>query len=142
MLGRFVLLAVCASIGTAAFAASPALESDAFGLSGRLRVTCTGTMITAGQPPPGGPILANGMIDFATRRVRGFGVGHQPITALTAASIAFGSSPPDAAWHGNIIEGLIDRQSGRTHVLVRSPKDPSEVRIELALSCEFERPVS
>lgn len=142
MLGRFVLLGVCAAIGTAAFAASPILEGDASVPGGRLRVSCTGTMITADQPPPGGSILANGVIDFAARRVRGFGVGRHPITVLTASSIAFGSSPPDAAWHGNIIEGLIDRRTGKTRILVRSPKDASHVRIELALNCEFMRPVS
>jgi hypothetical protein len=142
MRGRFTLLGLCASIGTAAFAAPPGFESSTPGPSERLRANCTGTMITADQPPPGGPIMANGLIDFAGQRVRGFGVGSQPIVVLTASHITFGSSPPDAAWHGNIIEGTINRQTGETRVLVRSPHDPARVRIEVALHCEFERPVS
>ncbi len=140
MLGRFVLLAACASIGTAAFAVPPVSESSA--PAERLRVSCTGTMMTAGQPPPGGPIIANGLIDFAGQRVSGFGVGSQPIVVLTASHIAFGTSPSEGARRGNIVEGSIDRRTGETRVLVRSPQDPSKVRIEETLDCEFEPPVS
>lgn len=133
---------MCASIGTVALAAQPVLsESDVSKLGERLRLTCIGTTIIGDQPQPGSPIMANGLIDFAGRRVNGFGVGSQPILVLTASDIGFGSTPQQGAT-GYVVEGSIDRRSGGTHVRVRKRQDPSEVLIELRLDCEFEQPVS
>ena len=133
---------MCASIGTVAVAAPPGLsDSDVPKPSERLRVTCIGTTITADQPPPGSAVTADGLIDFAARRVRGFGVGTQPIVVLTASDIGFGSAPPEGT-AGYIVEGSIDRRSGGTRVLVRGQQRPAEVLIELRLDCKFEQPVS
>jgi hypothetical protein len=142
MPGRFLLAGIFASIGTMALAAAPGLpEGDARESAARLRLNCTGTMITADQPAPGGQVVADGLIDFAERRVRGFSVGSQPIVLLTASVIDFGSAPP-AGTIGNIVEGSIDRQTGHTRIRVSSPRQPSEAKIELSLACEFEQPVS
>ncbi len=130
-------------MGTTALAApGVASASDTPASIERLRVSCVGTTITADQPPPGGPVVANGLIDFVERRVLGFGVGSQPIVVLTASDISFGSSPQEGARLGNIVEGSIDRQTGSTRIVVRAPQDPSGVVIELRLGCEFEQPVS
>jgi hypothetical protein len=142
MLGRFLLAGLCVSVGTTAFAASTAIsETGASEPIERLRITCVGTMATAGVPPPGSSIVADGLIDFVDKRVRGFGVGSQPIEVVTISEIDFGSSPPGEG-RGNIVSGSIDRQSGNTRIVVRSALDPSDIRIEMRLDCDFERPVS
>jgi hypothetical protein len=141
MFGRFLVLGICASIGTAAWAAPPALaRSDAGNSLGRVRVTCAGTMVAAGQSSPG-PIVSAGLIDFGARMVRGFGMGSQPILVLTAAEIDFGSAPP-AGSAGTIVEGSIDRRSGVTRIVLRSSREPEKLLIESRLECEFEQPVS
>jgi hypothetical protein len=142
MFGRCLFVGMCASIGTAALAAQPALsESDVSKLGERLHLRCIGTTITGDQPPPGNPVMADGLIDFAARRVSGFGVGSHPILVLTASDIGFGSTPPEGA-PGYVVEGSIDRRSGGTHVRVRKQQEPAEVLIELRLDCEVEQPVS
>jgi len=142
MLGRYLLVGMCALIGPVAIAAQPPLsESDVSKLGDRLRLTCVGTTMTGDQPPPGSPVIADGLIDFAARRVSGFGVGSQPILVLTASDIGFGSAPQQGA-AGYIVEGSIDRRSGGTHVRVSKQQEPAEVLIELRLDCEFEQPIS
>lgn len=94
-------------------------------------------MLTADQPALGTEIIANGLIDYDQPSVRGFGVSRQPIVVLTASTIRFGSAPPDTAWHGNIVEGDIDRTTGAAQIVVRSPQRSSEVLIALDLTCEF-----
>ncbi len=142
MLGRCLFVGMCASIGTVALAGPAILpESDVPKPDGRLRLTCVGTMITGDQPPPGGTVVADGLIDFAARRISGFGVGSQPILVLTASDISFGSTPPQGAV-GPIVEGSIDRRSGGTHIRVREQRQPGKILIELRLDCEFERSVS
>ncbi len=142
MLGRFLLAGLCVSVGTMAFAASTAIsETGASEPIERLRATCVGTMATAGVPPPGSSIMADGLIDFVEKRVHGFGVGSQPIEVVTIAEIDFGSSPSGGG-RGSIVKGSIDRRSGNTRIVVRSAQDPSDIRIEMRLDCDFERPVS
>jgi len=141
MLGRFLFLGICASIGTAAFAAPPAQgKRDAEQAQDRLRLACTGTMLAAGQPSPG-PVLSNGLVDFNARMVIGFGMGSQPILILTASEIDFGSTPQAGA-SGTIVEGSIDRQSGATRIVLRSAREPGALLLETQLECEFAQPVS
>ena len=142
MFGRFLLVGIYASIGTAAFAAPIPKESEAPAQSERLRATCTGTLLTADMPPPGSRIMADGTLDLVGRRVDGFGLSSQPIVVLTAAEIDFGSSPPADARFGMIVEGSIDRRTGATSIVVRGMKDPSDVRIKMTLDCRFEQPLS
>ncbi len=106
------------------------------------RLTCVGTLMTKDIPPPGSHVMADGLIDFARRRVEGFGLGGQPIIVLTASDVRFGSPAPEDPGQSNVVEGWIDRQSGSTRIVVRSQRDPSEVQIEFTLDCEFDRPNS
>ena len=141
MLRRFLLLGMCASIGSAASASQSALVENRAGRSqDQIRLACTGTMMTAGQPAPG-PIVSTGVIDFQAQLVRGFGMGSQPILILTVSEIDFGSEPSDSP-SGTIVEGSINRQSGATRIVLRSARAPDAVLIESVLKCEFEHPVS
>jgi len=143
MFGRFLLMGLFASIGTAGLAAAPlSTAADKPVPAEQLRVTCTGTLLGMDQPAPGSRVMANGLIDFTGQRVRGFGIASQPIVVLTASEVDFGSLPSEGAERGNIVRGSINRTTGETHIVVRTLHDPSVVRIELSLDCEFEPPVS
>jgi hypothetical protein len=142
MLGRFLLVGMSASMAQFAVAAAPTVSGVDAERPAELRLSCIGAMHTKDIPPPGSRVMADGLIDFAGRRVQGFGLGGQPILVLTASNVRFGSSPQVDPAGGNIVEGWIDRASGRTRIIVRSPRTPSDIEIEMTLDCKFEEPVS
>jgi hypothetical protein len=96
----------------------------------RFFLTCVGTMRTAGVPSV--PIAANGLVDLASRRMVGFGVGSAPILVMSEALIAFGSA---ADADGNRVEGSLDRLTGKTRIVVQAAKEPSEELIGMELDC-------
>ena len=96
----------------------------------RFFLTCIGTMRTAGAPAV--PITANGLVDLGGKRVAGFGVGSAPILVMTDALIGFGSA---ADADGDRVEGSLDRQTGKTRIVVRAARDPSDELIAMDLDC-------
>jgi hypothetical protein len=142
MLGRFLLVGMSASMAQFAVAAAPPVSGVDADRTTELRLSCIGVMHTKDIPPPGSQVMADGLIDFAGRRVQGFGLGGQPILVLTASNVRFGSPPQADQTGGDIVEGWIDRESGRTRIVVRAPRSPSEIQIEMTLDCKFEEPVS
>jgi hypothetical protein len=117
------------SVAFAEAAESPNLEVA------RLRLACTGFMMTAGQEPPGSRIIADGVVDFPEMRVRGFGIGSVRIVSATAEKVKFGSSPLEETVGAHTFEGTINRITGETQVVVRSAKAPSAVVIAMDLDC-------
>jgi hypothetical protein len=102
-----------------------------------IRLTCTGVMVTPGASAEKQPIVADGLLDLAAMRVRGFGIGSHPIVYLTAARVAFGT-----AANGDGVEGTIDRLTGATRISVRSPKDPAAEAMSISLDCRMAPPIS
>jgi hypothetical protein len=96
----------------------------------RFLVTCIGTMRTAGAPSM--PIIANGLVDLAAKRVAGFGVGSASILFLTDALIGFGSPAGDGGEH---VEGSLDRHNGKARIVVRTANDPAHELIAMELDC-------
>ena len=127
------LIGVGAAVFLVSFAKaaeSPESEDD------RLTLACSGSMVTADQAPPGGRIIANGIVDLVDMRVRGFGIGSAQIFSAGAEEVKFGDSPLKQTAAGYRVEGTIDRLSGATQILVRSAKDPSAVLIAMDLECK------
>jgi len=118
-----------------ASAAQPSNDSPA--ARQRFLLTCIGTMRTAGAPPM--PITANGLVDLGSKRVAGFGVGSAPILVATEAVIGFGSA---VSAEGNRVEGSLDRQTGKTRIVVRAASDPAEELIAMDLDCRPAPPIS
>jgi hypothetical protein len=140
MLGRFLILRI--GILASAMIAAPAWAKDgAPPPAEHLRLSCTGMMVTADYGPPGSKIMADGAIDLATMRVRGFGLGSVPIVLLTATRIVFdnGTGQRDVP---TTIEGSIDRTTGATRVVVHAAKDPKVDLIAMTLDCRFAPAVS
>ncbi len=96
----------------------------------RFFLTCIGTMRATGAPLM--PVIADGLVDLAGRRVAGFGVGSVPILLLTNASIGFSGA---GGANGEHVEGSFDRQSGRIKIVVRATKDPARELIAMELDC-------
>ncbi len=103
----------------------------------RFFLTCIGTMRTAGAPSV--PITANGLVDLGGRRVAGFGVGSAPILVMTDALIGFGTA---TGGDGERVEGSLDRQTGKTRVVVRAARNPSVELIAMDLDCRSAPPIS
>jgi hypothetical protein len=85
------------------------------------------------------PITAHGLVDLAGRRVAGFGVGSAPILVMTDDLIGFGTSGEKG---GDRVEGSLDRQSGKAHIVVRAAKDASLELIAMDLDCRPAPPIS
>ena len=157
MRGR-LLIATATSIAAiacafAALAATPIPGADE-SPAGRIFLTCSGAMSTAGLPDsrdPGGRIVANGVVDLESLRVAGFGIGAQPVVLVTPEIVAFGTAAAagddraivkvaDKAGRGGepagtVVEGSFDRNSGAITVVVRSAADRSGVVLAMALQC-------
>lgn len=102
-----------------------------------IALACTGTMIAEGQEPPGSPILADGVLNLQTMRVRGFGTGSTTIFTVSANEVAFGSTALMEMRQGHTVEGHIDRHTGKTRIVVRSAKQASSVLIDMELDCQL-----
>lgn len=107
-------------------------SADVLGDGDRTRLACSGVMVSPVAGIPDQPILANGVIDLASMRVNGFGVGSQRIVMLTAARVVFGT----AAEAGNV-EGSIDRTTGVMRIDVHEADDPSVYVMSMRLDCGF-----
>lgn len=121
--------AAIVSVALAEAAESPTLEVE------RLRLDCTGFLVAAGQEAPGSRIIADGIVDFSQSRVRGFGVGSVRIVSATPREVRFGTSPFEETAGAHAVEGIFNRISGVTRVVVRSAKAPSAVVIAMDLNC-------
>lgn len=121
--------AAIVSVAFVQAAESPTLEVE------RLHLACAGFMMTAGQESPGSRIVANGIVDLADKRVRGFGIGSARIVSATAEEVRFGSLPFGKTDGPHTIEGTINRISGKTQVVVWSASGVSGVVIEMDLDC-------
>jgi hypothetical protein len=121
----------------------------------RFMLSCAGAMATDGRPAdrndPGPDIFASAIVDLGSRQVSGFGLGSSPIVVVNDAVIGFGSAAIDvvtpvaedrstrpAAKTGTIVEGTIDRITGRTRIAVHPAADPAVVLIAMTLACDFE----
>ena len=125
------LLLICsAAVCGALLPVSESFDSS----ESRFFLTCKGTMHVAGAMPASA-IIADGIVDLAKRRVYGFGVGGEPIVLLTGTLIGFATP---AASDGQVVDGSIDRHTGKTTISVRSSKDPSERLIDMDLDCQFQ----
>ena len=107
-----------------------------------LGLACTGTMIAGEDETPGNRIVADGIVDFLKKQVRGFGIGSVPIVFASAAEVRFGSSPFAEPRDAPTIEGTIDRASGKTRIVVRSSKEPAGILIAMTLDCRLTPSVS
>jgi len=121
----------------------------------RFMLSCAGAMATDGRladrNDPGQDIIASAIVDLGSRQVSGFGLGSSPIVVVNGAVIGFGSAAIDAvtpvaedrsagpaAKTGTIVEGTIDRITGRTRIAVHPAADPAVVLIAMTLACDFE----
>ena len=121
-----------------AYAAGPAQTTgEAAPNADPVRLTCTGVMVTPDAGTAGQPIMADGLLDLAGMRVRGFGIGSHPIVFLTATRVAFGTSAG-----GDGVEGTIDRLTGVTRISVRSPGHPETEQMSFSLDCRIAAPIS
>lgn len=116
-------------VSVAKAAESPEVSDD------RVSLACSGSMVTAGQAPPGSRIMADGLIDFLEMRVGGLGIGSAPIVSVTTAEIKFGASLLPTTDRGHSVEGTIDRLSGETRIFIRSAKAPRTTLIAMELDC-------
>jgi hypothetical protein len=144
--------------GASVTSAAPSALPDGVTANDRIFLSCTGSMSAGGQDAPvgdrAGAVVANGLVDLAAMRVTGFGLGAEPIVALTAAMIAFGAAAapnadgvtkvadkrkPDrgrpGSDSGTVVDGSIDRATGATTILVRSADDETRVIIAMSLTC-------
>jgi len=121
--------AACALAPVAWAVESPEIGED------RVALTCSGFMLAEGQAPPGSRIEAEGLIDFLGMRVRGLGIGSEPIVSVSAETITFGASLLKTTDRGHSVDGTIDRLSGETLIFVRSAKAPRTTLIAMELDC-------
>ena len=101
----------------------------------RLRVTCDGRLASDGAPES--RIIADGVIDFASMRVHGFGLGGQAILSVTETVIVFGSPLGGDGAAMTSVEGAIDRTTGATRIVVRAAGDPARPRMAMTLTCRL-----
>ena len=119
----------------------------------RIRLSCNGVMTTDDRDSP---IMADGLVDLASMRVSGFGIGPARIVAVTPDAIGFGegadvgvdrlttvAEPVASEAHGDpiaspIVEGSFDRTSGTIRIVVRSTKDTARVILAMVLDCRME----
>ena len=105
-------------------------SEDAIPKRGMLLFHCLGVMQAAGAPAM--PIVADAFIDLAGKRVDGFGVQSTPILSVTDAVIAFGNP---AGTDGDRVQGSLDRQTGKAHVVVLAANEPARELIAMELDC-------
>jgi hypothetical protein len=104
----------------------------------RFYLACEGTMRVSGNAPPS-QIATQGIVDLARGRVHGFGIGgRERIVLLTATQIAFSSD--ETGGRGQIVDGTINRVSGKALIHVRSPRQPDRPLIAMDLDCRFGPP--
>jgi hypothetical protein len=137
MIAKAILVGVAMTCGTAAHAIDGAPQQDEI-----VRLACAGTLIAGDEGAPGSPIVASGMIDFANRQVRGFGLGSARIVFASAAEVRFGTSPLVEPREAQTIEGAIDRATGKTSIVVRSAREPARRLIAMTLDCRPAPPIS
>jgi hypothetical protein len=120
----------------------------------RVFLTCSGAMSTSSLPGPADAesrIVANGVVDLENLRVAGFGIGSEPIVSLTSRIVSFGTaaapghegtvvrvtdrSPTTVGPQGTVVEGIYDRTSGATTIIVRSAADRGNVVLAMTLDC-------
>jgi hypothetical protein len=126
------LLIICAL----AWAASAASSVDPAAFSDRFRLACSGTMATADTA--GDTILADGVVDLAGGNVYGFGLGGQEIQLIRDNEIVFGSGGGRS--ERRMIEGLIDRDTLATEILVYAVGDEETPVIAMRLDCRMKPP--
>ena len=149
-----VLIAAATGGIPASLAAPPAPTAvGASDLATRIRLSCSGVMTTDDRESP---IMADGLVDLASMRVSGFGIGPARIVAVTPDAIGFGegadvgvdrlttvAEPVVSNARGDpaastIVEGSIDRTSGTTRIVVRSARDTARVILAMVLDCRME----
>jgi hypothetical protein len=137
MIPKWILIGVAMTCTSAVHAVDGAPQLDEV-----LGLACTGTMIAGDHETPGSRIVADGIVDFLKKQVRGFGVGSVPIIFASAAEVRFGSSPIEEPLDAPTIEGTIDRTTGKTRIVVRSSKEPARALIAMTLDCRLTPSVS
>jgi hypothetical protein len=137
MIAKSILVGVAMTCATAAHAVDGAPQQDEI-----VRLACTGTLIAGGDDAPESRIVASGTIDFASKQVRGFGLGAAPIVFASATEVRFGASPLVDPKGAQTIEGAIDRVSGKTSIVVRSAREPALRLIAMTLDCRLTPHVS
>jgi hypothetical protein len=137
MIPKAILVGVVLLCAVAAQAVEGAPEPDE-----QLELACTGILVTGEPGMATSRISAEGAVDFPGRRVRGFGIGSAPIVFVSATELRFGSSLVRPQNGGQIIEGSIDRTTGKTRIVVRLPKEPARILIDMTLDCRLTPSVS
>lgn len=132
------MFAKLALVGAALFFSTLAqADEEASQPISEIALACTGTMIAEGQEPPGSRILADGVVNLQSMRVRGFGMGSTTVISASATEVEFGSTALMEMRQGHTVEGTLNRQTGRTRIVVRSVKDVSSVLIDMDLECQL-----
>ena len=137
MISKAILVGVVLLCAVAAQAVEGVPEPDE-----QIELTCTGTLITGKNDMADSRISADGAVDFVSRRVRGFGIGSAPIVFVSATELKFGSSLTGPQSGAHMIEGSINRTTGKTRIIVRLAKDPTRILIDMNLDCQLTPSVS
>jgi len=132
MVGRFLTVSIAGLVFAAQAVAANSID-DAPQQS-RLRLICTGMMVTPAGGKGESRTAADGVVDFAGRRVMGFGIGSAPFVRVTDRRIDFATAKASSTTLR--IEGTIDRVGGETRIDVYTGEG-GPAAISMRLDCGF-----
>jgi hypothetical protein len=131
-----VMIANLLLICSAALCGALLPVSDTTDRADRFFLTCQGTMRVAGAPAAS-PIITEGIVDLAKRRVYGFGLGGEQVIVLAAGQVGFASPEPTASAAGTI-DGSIDLRTGKTTIAMHAAGNPGSHLIDMDLECRLQ----
>jgi len=127
-----ICAASCLALGAAG--------GDSLRLPDRFHLACSGTLAAPADSAASAAILADGRVDMVGGNVNGFGLGGQPIRAISDTHIEFGSGIGRSG--GRLIDGSIDRDTLETRILVHSIHGVETPVMAMRLDCRVTPPLA